>query len=136
MNATASFNIASLSQEQAKKFMFMVAVLAIAALMLALPETAMAGTDGDEFDEVWLKIKDWTQGSLGRVAAGTMILVGIIGGIARQSMMAFALGAGSGMGLAYSPDVIEKLVSATLSHTVTTGVQLITNGLGAASGLL
>jgi conjugal transfer pilus assembly protein TraA len=59
-------------------------------------------------------------------------LVGIVGGIARQSLMAFAMGIGGGMGLYNSPTVVESIMSATLENAekvIPTVVQL-SNGLG------
>lgn len=64
--------------------------------------------------------KDWTQGTLGRIVAGAMVLVGIVGGIARQSLMAFALGIGGGMGLYNTPTVVESVMSATLPVVAST----------------
>lgn len=76
------------------------------------------GTPGSnpnsDFDAIWTKLKDWVDGSLGRVVCGSMVLVGIVAGIARQSIMALATGTGGGVGLYYSPLIIEKLFSATL----------------------
>lgn len=134
MNASPNM----LSLEAGKKFMAVTGVMALAALFLvAMPETAHAGTGGSNsqgFEEVWEILKEWTQGSLGRVIAGSMILVGIIAGIARQSIMSFALGIGGGMGLTYAPNVIESIVSATVPYTyvVNAAATAIGNGLQAA----
>jgi len=57
---------------------------------------------------------------LGRIVAGAMVLVGIVGGIARQSLMAFALGIGGGMGLYNTPTVVESVMSATLPVVAST----------------
>ncbi|MCV5373075.1 hypothetical protein OFD18_33325, partial [Escherichia coli] len=81
---------------------------------LMISEPSFAGTGGDAFTDVWDTLKDWTQGTLGRIVAGAMVLVGIVGGIARQSLMAFALGIGGGMGLYNTPTVVESVMSATL----------------------
>ncbi|ECF0157174.1 hypothetical protein EYA11_21335 [Salmonella enterica subsp. enterica serovar Mbandaka] len=78
------------------------------------------GTGGDAFTDVWDTLKDWTQGTLGRIVAGAMVLVGIVGGIARQSLMAFALGIGGGMGLYNTPTVVESVMSATLPVVAST----------------
>lgn len=75
---------------------------------------------GDAFTDVWDTLKDWTQGTLGRIVAGAMVLVGIVGGIARQSLMAFALGIGGGMGLYNTPTVVESVMSATLPVVAST----------------
>ncbi len=61
-----------------------------------------------------------------------MILVGIVGGIARQSLMAFAMGIGGGVGLYNSPTVVESIMTATLEtadKVAPVAIQL-SNGLG------
>ncbi|MGL5907680.1 MAG: TraA family conjugative transfer protein, partial [Shewanella sp.] len=87
---------------------------ALGLMALMMSEPSFAGTGGDAFTDVWDTLKDWTQGTLGRIVAGAMVLVGIVGGIARQSLMAFALGIGGGMGLYNTPTVVESVMSATL----------------------
>lgn len=91
-----------------------IAVCTLGLMMFMLSEPSFAGTGGDAFNDVWTTLKDWTQGTLGRIVAGAMVLVGIVGGIARQSLMAFALGIGGGMGLYNTPTVVESVLSATL----------------------
>ncbi|MNR61589.1 hypothetical protein D3C85_1833820 [compost metagenome] len=54
------------------------------------------------------------QGTLGRVVAGSMVLVGIVSGIVRQSIMSFATGVGGGVGLYNTPTIIESIMTATL----------------------
>ena len=90
------------------------AVWGMLALVAMLPILSTAGTGGTEFDAVNQLLVDWTQGSLGRVVAGAMILVGMIAGVARQSLMAFAVGIGGGVGLFYAPDVINGVMTAAL----------------------
>lgn len=75
-----------------------------------------AGTGGDEFDTIWVTLSEWMQGTLGRVVSGSMVLVGIVGGVIRQSVMAFATGVGGGIGLYNTPKVIEAIMTATLPH--------------------
>lgn len=91
-------------------------VLAAAALLLLTDSRdAFAGTGGEEFADVWDTLKEWIQGTLGRVICGSMILVGIVAGVARQSISAFAIGIGGGIGLYNTPTVIESVLSATVS---------------------
>ena len=77
-------------------------------------DDALAGTGGSEFNEVWETLKGWIQGILGRIICGIMILVGIIAGVARQSLTAFALGIGGAIGLYNVPAVLESVLSATV----------------------
>lgn len=86
----------------------------VALLLVVGASSAMAGTGGTDFDAVWTTISDWMQGTLGRVVAGAMVLVGIVGGVVRQSIMAFATGIGGGVGLYNTPKIIESIMSATL----------------------
>lgn len=90
--------------------------LSLAAVSLAFAGDAFAADSagGAEFDAVWETLVAWTTGTLGKIVAGAMILVGIIGGIARQSLMAFAIGIAGGMGLNYAPDIIEGVMTSTL----------------------
>ncbi|WP_321969933.1 TraA family conjugative transfer protein, partial [Salmonella enterica] len=70
--------------------------------------------------------------TLRRIVAGAMLLVGVVGGIARQILMAFAMGIGGGMGLYNCPTVVESIMSATLDHAekVIPAVVQLSNGLG------
>ncbi len=84
------------------------------AAVLTLPAAALAGTGGTVFDAVWDMISSWMQGSLGKVISGLLVLVGIAAGIARQSLFAFAVGIGGGVGLFYAPTVIDNTMTAIL----------------------
>ncbi|MDG1580857.1 TraA family conjugative transfer protein [Pseudomonas sp. GOM6] len=88
--------------------------LLVVGLMCAT-QMAMAGTGGDSFDTIWVTLTDWMQGTLGRVVAGSMVLVGIVAGIVRQSIMSFATGVGGGVGLYNTPTIIESIMTATVS---------------------
>lgn len=88
--------------------------MAVMALMVA-SQMALAGTGGDSFDTIWVTLTDWMQGTLGRVVAGSMVLVGIVAGIVRQSIMSFATGVGGGVGLYNTPTIIESIMTATLA---------------------
>jgi conjugal transfer pilus assembly protein TraA len=108
------------------------AVMGLVVMSVAAPESALAGTGGTEFDTVWTTLTDWMQGTLGKIAAGAMILVGIIAGVARQSLMAFAVGIGGGVGLYNTPTIVDNVMTATLEHapTATQAAISISNGLG------
>lgn len=106
------------------------AALALALFTLFIA-SAKAGAGGSEFDDVWMTLRDWTQGTLGRIVCGAMILVGVTGGIARQSLLPFATGVGGGIGLYNAPEVIESVMSATLQQApAINSVVSLTNGLG------
>ena len=106
------------------------AIVALAAMVT--PEMAVAGTGGTEFNDVWETLTGWMEGTLGKIAAGAMILVGIIAGVARQSLMSFAVGVGGGIGLYNTPTIIDNVMTATLAQApaATQAVTTISNGLG------
>ncbi len=85
-----------------------------AAVFALLPVFAFAGTGGGEFDDIWITLTDWVEGTLGRIIAAGIVIVGIVAGIVRQSLMAFAIGIGGGMGLYNTPTIIEEILTATL----------------------
>lgn len=89
--------------------------LTVAVLVLAVfysPDVFASG-DGD-FDQIWEQLKMWMQGSLGKVLSLVAILVGVVVGIGRQNLMAFVIGPAIGIGLYYSPDLIDGLMSAAI----------------------
>ena len=63
---------------------------------------------------MYTTLTTWVQGDVGKVVAMGMILVGIIAGIARQSLMAFAVGIGAGLGLYNAPTIVDTVFQATI----------------------
>jgi conjugal transfer pilus assembly protein TraA len=92
------------------------AVLGVALLTL-LPGTVLAGAGGAEFQATYDMLIGWMTGLLGRIIAIAFIIVGLIAGVARQSIMSFAIGIAAGLGLFMAPDIIDAVVSATLPIT-------------------
>ena len=87
-------------------------VVVLVALCLAGP--AHAGTGGTEFADVWTKLLGWIQGTLGLIISASMIVIGLVMGIARQSLMAFVVGIASGLGLYETPTVMAAIYTGTL----------------------
>jgi len=131
MNAVPSLFSLDVSRIFTKKNVLLAVGASLLLAVLFASASLHAGTGGTEFDPLWDTIKDWVQGALGKVIVGSMILVGIIGGIARQSIMAFAVGLGGGIGLYYAPNIVESIMSATLPATTqaTQVVHALSNGL-------
>ena len=90
------------------------ALLSAVALTLLGPESALAGTGGTEFQATYDMLIGWMTGLLGRIIAIAFIIVGLIAGVARQSIMSFAIGIAAGLGIFMAPDIIDAVVSATL----------------------
>lgn len=102
---TQMFSKATLSRKTA-----LLAVVGTAALFAGAD--AMAGTGGTEFDDIYTLLVGWTQGTLGKIIALGMFLVGLSAGIVNQSIVAVVIGIGGALALYYGPTVISGVVSA------------------------
>lgn len=101
-----------------------------AALLALAAGAAYAGQGGDEFSDVWDTLVEWSQGTLGRIIAMAMILVGLVAGVVRQSIMGLVIGVAAGMGLYNASSVIEALMTATtVAADKASKVMQLTNGL-------
>ncbi len=87
--------------------------LVLLAFALA-PCLAQAGVGGAEFDTIYTTLTDWAQGTLGRVIALGMILVGLGIGVIRQSIMGAIVGVAGGLALFNAPDIIDGIVGAVI----------------------
>ncbi|MFE8032864.1 TraA family conjugative transfer protein [Thiohalocapsa marina] len=94
------------------------AALSLVGLALLAPEPVLAGTGGTEFQATYDMLIGWMTGLLGRIIAIAFIIVGLIAGVARQSIMSFAIGIAAGLGIFMAPDIIDAVVSATLPISV------------------
>ena len=89
-------------------------VMFAAAMAAVMAGDALAGTGTGTFDQVYQTVTDWTQGTLGRIITLAMIVVGIVAGIGRQSLLAFATGLGAGVGMYNAPDIVDSILQATV----------------------
>jgi conjugal transfer pilus assembly protein TraA len=84
------------------------------AAMALMALNAYAGTGGTEFQEIYGKLGEWSQGYLGKVVAAGAFLVGIAAGIVRQSIMAVVTGLGAAMAVQYTPTIIDSIVTGVI----------------------
>jgi len=89
-----------------------VSFLLVAAVTFA-PDLAFAGSGGP-LDSVYSELTTWTEGSVGKTIMLAFILVGIVAGIARQSLLAFAIGIGAGLGLYNAPAIVDTIFTAVI----------------------
>ncbi len=86
------------------------------------PLLALAGTDsgldGSEFEEIYTLLQGWMTGFLGKVIAIAFIIVGLVAGVMRQSIMGFVVGVAAGVGMLVAPGVIDNMYGATLPLAV------------------
>ncbi len=90
------------------------AAIAVASLALLAPDTVLAGAGGLEFQDTYTMLTGWLTGMLGRIIAITFIIVGLVAGVMRQSIMGFVVGIAAGLGVFVAPNIIDNVVAATL----------------------
>ena len=87
---------------------FMTAVFAICCLSSAI---TMAGTGGTEFNSAYTTLVDWLQGDLGRLIAAALLVVGLVMGVVRQSIMAAVPAIACGLVATVAPTIIGAVVT-------------------------
>ena len=80
----------------------------------AIASPAFAGQGGTEFTDIYDLLTGWSKGTLGKVMAVGMFLVGIGMGIVRQSVTAAVTGVGGALVLNYGPQVIDNVFTALI----------------------
>lgn len=91
----------------------LVSVLMLALAAIAVATTTSTSTIGDPMSTTYSDLHAWAQGSVGKTITLACILVGVVIGVARQSLMAFAIGIFMGLGIYNSPGIIDTIFSAT-----------------------
>lgn len=97
--------------KEAWRYLLFAAALAV---VLAVPDWAQAASTSGPLSQVYTDMTAWVQGNVGKTASLAIMLVGFIAGIARQSLMSFAVGIGGGLGLYNAPSIIDTVFNATL----------------------
>ena len=88
--------------------------VALIGLTVVAAGAAVAGTGGTEFDAALTAVRDWFEGSLGKLIAITTLGVGLGIGIMKQSIMAVVVGVSMALALAYGPGVLDGMIAANL----------------------
>lgn len=111
MNATHMRALGVLSRQR----MFLGALVAVLALTsVVVPEVSLAGTGGTEFNSAYTTITDWLQGDLGRLIAASLLVVGLVMGVVRQSIMAAVPAIACGLVATVAPTIIGAVVTAVI----------------------
>jgi len=84
------------------------------AALVVFQEASFAGTDGDDFADIYTKLEAWSKGTLGKVIALGMFLVGLATGVVQQSIIAVVIGISGALSLYYGPAIINSVVSAII----------------------
>ncbi|RYY74626.1 MAG: conjugal transfer protein TraA [Gammaproteobacteria bacterium] len=115
---------------KAKNFASLTMAVMVAGGFLLLEANASTTGASATFADILTWLTEVIQGTLGAVVCATMVLVGIIAGIARQSLMAFAIGIGGGVGLYNTPTILGSIFTATLEQAANVNSAVITFSSG------
>ena len=88
-------------------------ILLVMALVLgnALASSGATG-GGTEFQDLYNLVLGWTEGLLGKTIAVSAFLIGMIMGVAKQSLWAFAIGILFAAAFAFGPGIIDGVFTA------------------------
>ena len=95
------------------KVSIVLSLLMVALVSIAMATTTSTSTIADPMSNTYSDLHAWAQGSVGKTVTLACILVGVVMGVARQSLMAFAIGIFMGLGIYNSPTIIDTIFSAT-----------------------
>lgn len=73
-----------------------------------------AGTGGTEFQGLYDLLTGWTTGLLGKTIALAAFLVGMGFTVVNQSLVPVAIGIGAAAAVAYTPDVLDSVVTSVI----------------------
>ncbi len=90
------------------------AVVFLLVLSLICPALSFAGTGGTEFNSAYTTLTTWLQGDLGRLIAAALLVVGLVMGVVRQSIMAAVPAIACGLVATVAPTIIGAVVTAAL----------------------
>lgn len=88
--------------------------VALVLVGTAVAGTAIAGSGGTEFATAYAQIKDWMEGTLGKLMAVGALAVGLGMGVVKQSIMAAVVGVSLALACAYGPGVLDGILTAAL----------------------
>ena len=80
---------------------------------MALPDLALAGADG-AFAPAYTTLTTWLTGDLGRLISASLLVVGLVMGVVRQSIMAAVPAIACGLVATVAPTVINTIVTAVI----------------------
>lgn len=110
-------SIKCLIADNRKVISYLLLTAGIIALFCLL-NTANAGSEGKEFNEVYDKIAGWLQGTLGKIMALTCVGVGVAFTITRGTLIHVVVGIAMCLVLYNAPTVIDGLLTATVNADV------------------
>jgi conjugal transfer pilus assembly protein TraA len=97
-----------------RRLLALAVIAVLAVVSLAMPEVSLAGTGGAEFNPAYTTITNWLQGDLGRLIAASLLVVGLVMGVVRQSIMAAVPAIACGLVATVAPTIIGAVVTAVI----------------------
>lgn len=113
--AFASAPAAKRAIEQPRSALRPLALMALLTVVaIAASSPSIAGTGGTEFNSAYTTITNWLQGDLGRLIAASLLVVGLVMGVVRQSIMAAVPAIACGLVATVAPTIIGAVVTAVI----------------------
>jgi conjugal transfer pilus assembly protein TraA len=109
----AGYNTGPIARRSHASAMWAV-VASFSLCALLSPTLSLAGNGGTEFASAYTTITTWLQGDLGRLIAVSLLIVGLIAGVIRQSIMAAVPAIACGLVATVAPTIIGAVVTASL----------------------
>jgi conjugal transfer pilus assembly protein TraA len=98
-----------------KTFTMKTIVLTTGLVLSLVAVGAMASTTGStEFGAIYTRLTQWTDGTLGRIIALGMIIVGLGIGVVRQSIMGVVVGVGGGLVMSQAPTLVSGIIGSVI----------------------
>ena len=115
MNVDAGAVVVSKPENRAVSFIKDNGLLLLLAAMVigqVMASSGGAATGGAEFQDLYDLVLGWTEGVLGKTIAVSAFLIGMIMGVAKQSIWAFAIGILFAAAFAFGRSVIDGVFTA------------------------
>ena len=97
-----------------RTFLLRFSILLALLLGFLFSAESFAGTADTDFSAIVTKVNDWATGTLGRVLALAIFVVGIAMGIVQQSVIAAAVAVAGALILNYGPPIITGIIAAVV----------------------
>ncbi len=88
--------------------------LMLAACLILVAGSALAGTTGTEFQTMYTTLLNWISGYLGKSIAIAAFIIGAGVGIARSSPIPALVGVVFALFMVYVPTIIDSIMTATI----------------------
>lgn len=108
-------NPSTQSNDRQRRRIFLVAGAATAAVLLVTiaPDCLAAPTGAEDFASIYDRLLGWVGGSLGKALALAFLVVGLLAGLVRGSLLAAVTCIGAAIALVSIPSILNALFTAT-----------------------